>query len=327
MSDKPILVVIPCLNEEAHLAPLVTHLLAGNPHMPLHIVIVDGGSTDNTAVIAKELAERHAGVSCCHNPKTWQSAAVNLAVARFGDGSDVLIRIDAHADYPAGYIETLVLEAQRRQADAVVVAMDTRGVTPFQRAVAAAQNSRLGNGGAAHRNAGGTGRWVDHGHHALMRIPAFRAVGGYDESFSHNEDAELDARLIKAGHRIWLTSETALVYYPRADMSGLFRQYRHYGAGRARNLIRHRTKPRLRQLLPLAVAPAAALALLAPVSALFALPLLAWAGLCLACGALLAWRAKSAALLASGPAAMIMHFAWSLGFWCGAVKALRTENA
>ena len=42
---------------------------------------------------------------------------------------------------------------------------------------------------------GAEGHWADHGHHALMRISAFRAVGGYDESFSHNEDAELDYRL------------------------------------------------------------------------------------------------------------------------------------
>ena len=33
-----------------------------------------------------------------------------------------------------------------------------------------------------------------------MRIAAFRGVGGYDESFSHNEDAELDYRLRQAGY-------------------------------------------------------------------------------------------------------------------------------
>ena len=41
-----------------------------------------------------------------------------------------------------------------------------------------------------------------------MRIAAFRAVGGYDESFSHNEDAELDYRLRQAGYRIWMTDKT-----------------------------------------------------------------------------------------------------------------------
>jgi hypothetical protein len=56
----------------------------------------------------------------------------------------------------------------------------------------------------AHR-ARGQGAFVDHGHHALMSIAAFRAVGGYDPDFAHNEDAELDHRLRAAGYDIWLT--------------------------------------------------------------------------------------------------------------------------
>ena len=65
---------------------------------------------------------------------------------------------------------------------------------------------------------GAKGHWTDHGHHALMRVAAFRAVGGYDESFSHNEDAELDYRLRAAGYRIWMTDKTFMVYYPRASV-------------------------------------------------------------------------------------------------------------
>jgi NADH:ubiquinone oxidoreductase subunit 5 (subunit L)/multisubunit Na+/H+ antiporter MnhA subunit len=42
---------------------------------------------------------------------------------------------------------------------------------------------------------GGARQWIDHGHHALFKTTAFLAAGGYDESFSHNEDAEFDARL------------------------------------------------------------------------------------------------------------------------------------
>ncbi len=313
----PILVIIPCLNEASHLEALATHLLATNTHMPLHLVIADGGSKDGTIAIAQSLASAHENITYLHNPKRIQSAAINLAVATYGPQSEYFIRIDAHATYPAGYIEALVLEAQTRQAASVVVAMETKGNTPFQRAVAAAQNSKLGNGGSAHRNAPGEGQWVDHGHHALMRVSAFQSVQGYDESFSHNEDAELDTRLRKAGYNIWLTAKTSLIYYPRAHIIGLFRQYMNYGRGRVKNIIKHKTKPKLRQMLPVAVLPAAILALLTPFCCIFALPLLAWAFLCLGYGALLASKAGSKELLASGFAAMVMHFAWSLGFWRG----------
>ena len=53
-----------------------------------------------------------------------------------------------------------------------------------------------------------------------MRIAAFRAVGGYDESFSHNEDAELDLRLTREGGRIWLTDKVRIGYHPRAPLLG-----------------------------------------------------------------------------------------------------------
>jgi hypothetical protein len=73
-----------------------------------------------------------------------------------------------------------------------------------------------------------------------MGIAAFRAVGGYDESFSHNEDAELDFRLRQAGFRIWMTDKTVMTYYPRASVLPLFRQYLGYGRGRAKNILKHR---------------------------------------------------------------------------------------
>ncbi|MBY0407549.1 MAG: glycosyltransferase family 2 protein [Rickettsiales bacterium] len=324
---KHVLIIIPCLNEKTHLEPLVRQLLADTQAIPHRFVIADGGSTDGTVEIARNLAAEHEHVYYLHNPRRLQSAAINLAVARYGDGCEYLVRIDAHAEYPARYVQTLAEEAQTHQAASVVVAMDTRGGTPLQRAIAAAQNSKLGNGGSAHRNAGGEGKWpgkwVDHGHHALMRIDAFRDVKGYDETFSHNEDAELDTRLRKQGYTIWLTGKTHIVYYPRDNYPALFRQYRNYGAGRLKTILKHRAKPKLRQMLPVCVFPAFMLFLLCPLWLAFALPFLAYSALCLGYGALIAWKARDKDLLQSGPAAMLMHFAWSVGFWRQLIQTVK----
>jgi succinoglycan biosynthesis protein ExoA len=312
-----VLIIIPCLNEESTIEKLALQLKRNAEGMNARIVIVDGGSSDRTAAIAQRLAQAHPDILYLHNPGRIQAAAVNLAVREQADGAEFFIRIDAHADYPDDYCADLLAEARARGADAVVVAMDTQGKSGFQKAVAAAQNSRLGNGGSAHRSVPAEGRWVDHGHHALMRVEAFTKAGGYDESFSHNEDAELDARLTKAGYKIWLTANTRLVYYPRTSPVALFMQYMQYGRGRLRNMLKHRTRPRLRQMLPAAVAPAAALALLSPVCGMFALPFFGWVALCLAYGARLAHKSGNPGLAVSGFAAMIMHFSWSLGFWLG----------
>lgn len=308
------LIVIPCLNEARYLEPLIRQLETAMQALTATLVVVDGGSTDGTRDIAARLASTVPNMHVIDNPKRIQSAAVNLAVATFGMEHDYLIRIDAHGTYPDDYCRVLVEEALESGADSVVVAMQTVGFGTFQKATAFAQNSVLGNGGAKHR-LGAQSHWADHGHHALMRISAFRAVGGYDETFTANEDAECDYRLNKAGYRIWMTARTSMIYYPRASASLLFKQYFRYGRGRARNFLKHRSRPSIRQMIPLMVAPVAIGAALAAINWIAAVPVVLWAAACLGYGAWMALGQRNPYGPLAAVSAMIMHFAWSAGFW------------
>lgn len=313
------LIVVPCLNEAAHLPALLEQLVAENRAST--IVVVDGGSDDCSTGIVADFARRSPMVHLLNNPRRIQSVAINLAVATFGAGHDWLVRVDAHCNYPADYVARLLGAARRRAATTVVVPMLTRGQGCFQAAAAAAQNSVIGTGGSAHRMAG-EGRFVEHGHHALFSLADFIAVGGYDESFTHNEDAELDARLTANGARIWLEPEATIIYTPRGSPEALFRQYRNYGKGRARMLAKHRLPLKPRQRLPLLVAPAVGLAglglgltCLAAGFAVLVLPALTWVVLGLGAGVWLGIRQGSRCAALAGVAALIMHFGWSLGYW------------
>ncbi len=325
--DKPsVLAVIPCLNEATHIETVASNLIAESTSLDMTIVIADGGSTDGTVEIARRMSAAHPNVILMPNEKRIQSAGVNRAAELYGSSKDYLIRVDAHCGYQPRYCASLLAEREKSGADCVVVSMVAEGSGCFQRAAATAQNSKLGNGGSAHRSAG-EGRWIDHGHHALMSLAAFRAVGGYDETFTHNEDAELDTRLRKAGFKIWLSGKAPIVYFPRASASGLFRQYVNYGRGRARTMLKHRARPKLRQSLPLGVAPAVVLAALSPIAPIAAAPALIWAGLCLGYGAGLGLRQRDFGAGCSGIAAMIMHFGWSAGFILGSAKALTKPSS
>lgn len=314
-----VLVVIPCLNEEAHLPGLLDQMLAENPAAT--VIVADGGSTDSSRSIVQRMAAVQPRLHLLDNPRRIQSAGVNLAARQFGDGHRWMVRVDAHCDYPAGFVAGLVATAERQGATSVVVPMKTVGKTWFQSAVAVAQNSVLGNGGSPHRNIG-VGCWVDHGHHALFDLALYHAVEGYDEGFSHNEDAELDHRLIAAGGRIWLEPEWAVTYYPRRALKPLLRQYFAYGRGRARFRRRHGAAMKLRQMVPLAIAPMVGLGLLGLILALLhdwrwavvALPMLGWVLACQGFAFVLALRQRSLAALGAGIAAMAMHLGWSAGF-------------
>ena len=308
------MIVVPCLNEADHIGGLLGRLVEAARRLDMAVVVADGGSIDGTVEIVTGIAASEPRVRIVHNRKRLQSAAVNLAVAEFGDAFDCLVRIDAHGGYPDDYCDRLIEEAEATGADSVVVSMATQGFGAFQKATAAAQNSKLGNGGSPHRE-GAPGHWTDHGHHALMRIAAFRAVGGYDESFSHNEDAELDFRLRAAGYSIWMTDKTFMTYYPRASLPGLFRQYLGYGSGRARNILKHRAMPKIRQMIPLMVFPVVAGASLAFLSLSALIPAALWVAACLGYGAWMAVAERNPYGLLAGVSAMVMHLAWSLGFW------------
>jgi succinoglycan biosynthesis protein ExoA len=312
-------VIIPCLNEEDHIAKTIAHFTAEPSQIVCKIVVADGGSTDRTLNIVQECALRDSRVTLLNNGRRIQSSGINKAVELYGDLAPFIVRVDAHADYPDNFCAKLLAAQQATGADSVVVSMIARGVGCFQTAAAAAQNSKLGNGGSAHRRAA-EGRFVDHGHHALMSVKAFRSVGGYDEAFSHNEDAELDLRLTATGHRIYLCAGAEIIYYPRKSMAALFNQYRNFGRGRAMTISKHRARPKLRQVLPVMIGPIVAMSLLWPMASILAAPAIFWAMACLIYGLVLGLHERNGCACAVGIAAMLMHLGFSIGFIVEMVK-------
>lgn len=309
-----IVIVIPTLNEALHIVTVIRSLRAGAQRLGATIVVVDGGSTDGTVELARAEAVCQPDVVVLNNPRRLQAAAINLAVAHFDNRVDWIIRADAHAGYPEDYCNTLLQEAHRTGADSVVVRMRAVGSSFLQRNIMAAQNAFFGNGGSLHRS-GSEGRFVDHGHHALMRVGAFLAVGGYDETFSHNEDAELDQRLIKAGLRIWLTGATEIDYYPRDGFIPLARQYYRFGAGRCATAIKHPGSIRKRHFILIGLAPVAFICAFWMLSPVVLAPFALWLAACLLAGAVTAMRQRQTELVMSGLPAAVMQMAWSFGFW------------
>ena len=315
--QRSILVVVPALNEVETIAGVIDNLCnAPTPDgTEVRVVVADGGSSDGTIDVVQRLMRDKPQLNLIHNRERIQSAAVNLAAATMGHGAQILVRCDAHALYPAGYVNSLVQTLDRTGADAVVVPMDSVGDTCLQRAIAWTSDTPLGSGGAAHRGGGQSG-FIDHGHHAAFRMTSFRRAGGYDATYTHNEDAELDCRQGALGSRIYLDADIRLGYRPRATFGGLWKQYFSYGHGRARTVRRHRGSMRLRQaavpthlallVLSLLIAPMLHVALLWPL--FYAAEL---TGFSLA----MALRQGSLCGLFCGPAAGVMHMAWASGFF------------
>lgn len=324
-------IAMPALNEERHIAQAIASVIPRSGKLRYELLLVDGGSSDDTVEIVKGLSSTNPHIRILLNHKKIQAAAMNLAAKEADPRSRYIVRADCHLQYPEGFVERCIDGLVNRRVASVVVPMHTVGSTCMQRAIAAAQNSRMGNGGSAHRNPGRSG-FVEHGHHAAFDRAVFLELGGYDENFSHNEDAEFDKRLVQSGHHIYLDGDAIVTYFPRATLGSLMRQYFYYGAGRARTILKHRARPQLRQMAPVAVLLACSVSLLLALLDLrfLAIPL-AYMLACLAWGVGLAIRRRDACLTLAGAAAVVMHLSWGSGFVSRALKSLlhpsRDESA
>ncbi len=331
LTGHEVLIVVPALNEARAIDPCLRSLMAGDPRLAhATLVVADGGSRDGTQAIVTNLQAEFPNLHLIDNPERLQSAGINRAVAEAAlPQHRILVRADAHAIYPPGYAMAAADRLAELGMASVVVPMDSRGQTGFARAAAWIVDTPLGSGGSAHRGGHRSGE-VDHGHHAAMDLGWFRSTGGYDPGFSHNEDAELDHRLRAAGGRIWMAGDLRLDYQMRPGFRALARQYWTYGRGRARTVLKHRMRPRLRQLAPavnlVLLLASAALILtglmtgLGWLTALGAIWPALYAGLLLSASLWMAKRHRDPAGLWAGPALAAMHLPWGAGFLTGILK-------
>lgn len=311
-----ILAVIPALNEARHIEACIRSLMTGSPELRrVPLLVADGGSADDTVAIVERLKSDFSNLGVTHNPKRLQSAALNLAaMAHAPDAARILLRCDAHSIYPENFILDVARSLSDTGAASLVIPMDAEGETCFEKGNAWIVDTPLGSGGAVHRG-GNVSGWVDHGHHAGFDLTWFRRIGGYDESFSHNEDAEYDVRLGKAGGRVYLDASIRIRYTPRGDVNRLAKQYYGYGKGRARNVRKHGSRLKMRQAVPIVVVGGSLAGLLASLvyPPTLLIPLAYVSALTLA-SVYVAWKHKSACGLFAGLAAGTMHTSWAVGF-------------
>lgn len=324
IASTNVLVVIPTFNEERHIEACIRSLM-GQGEKAFQMVVADGMSQDRTVEIVRNLQPDFPSLRLIENPKRLQSAAVNLAAEQFADFENgVLVRCDAHSLYPPNFIHDVVSSLVEEGASSLVIPMDAVGHTCFEKANAWIVDTPLGSGGAAHRG-GGVSGYIDHGHHAGFDISWFRKVGGYDESFSHNEDAEYDHRLALAGGTVFLDADIRIGYVPRGSLSSLSRQYFNYGKGRARTCLKHRKMLKLRQLLPIILVFVLSLGVpFSLVHWIFALPIVLYGMILVLVSAGISLKKRSACGIWSGPVLASMHIGWGAGF---IVQVLRARRA
>ncbi len=298
-AEPTVTVGIPVLDEGRYIDRCLDAIESQTYGRIIEVLVVDGGSSDDTA----ERAARRRLVRVLHNERRTRPAGLNVALAHAT--GEVFVRVDARTLIAEDYVERSVAALEASGAAIVGGPMRLTASTPAERGIRAAMESKLGGGTASFRREGGAPRFVDTVYLGAFRLDKVRDLGGYDEWFGGNEDAELNHRAHTAGG-VWLDPSIASSYAVRSSLRALSGQYRRYGRAWARTMRKHPSSIAFRQL----AIPLFFLGLLSPwrrrVAATYAAGVLA-----LGATEARADRAASPWVMAALP---VMHASWALGF-------------
>ena len=305
-------VVIPARDAEETIGGALDAVLNQDYPGELEVIVGDGSDDDQ---MQRLMGANYPDVRVVRNPQGITSAGLNRTIE--ASRGEVIVRCDAHAVLPPGYIRRAV-ETMRLTGAAVVGGFQVpEGDSPVGRAAGIAMTCPLGAGDSRYKIGGPKGP-TDMVYLGVFRKSAIQEIGGFDETLVANEDYELNWRLRDRGEVVWLDPELRVRYLPRRSIWGLARQYFNYGRWKSVMLSRHPRSVRWRQLAPPALIGALAASLIAAPAGYWQLSALAPAvyllGL-LAGSALVGVRRRKRAAVLLPVVLATMHLCWGAGFF------------
>ncbi|MBS1952675.1 MAG: PqqD family peptide modification chaperone [Cyanobacteria bacterium SZAS-4] len=232
-------VVIVAKNEQRHLGAVLSALSA-QKHLqePINVIVVDNGSTDNTAAIATAN-----GATLLHCSGSLGKAR-NVGIA--SGTRDLVAFLDAHS-VPSPNWATSMSNAFKNHDDlgAVMGSIENISERPGTRMFA--KNSIFSSPERLWRSTiSGLDSplpWIPTGN-CMYRRSALDAAGGFDESLFRCEDTDLSWKVVLKGYQLLYLPDASVKHYDNAGATSYLRKYYHYGAGAAELAQLYGMKPR-----------------------------------------------------------------------------------
>jgi cellulose synthase/poly-beta-1,6-N-acetylglucosamine synthase-like glycosyltransferase len=123
------------------------------------------------------------------------------------------------------------------------------GFNLIQKAIGWAMENPFGIGSAPYRWSRKE-QFVDTVVYAAYRRELFDEIGYFEENFSIAEDAELNWRIRKAGHKIFFSPNIQSYYHPRKTVKKFIQQMFRYGILRVNMFKKHKSAVKITHLVP-----------------------------------------------------------------------------
>ena len=170
-------IIIPCYNEKDYIKQCLDSVVAGDyPLDRMEVLVVDGGSTDQTRDILADYSSENPIVRMVDNPHRLKPHALNIGI-RNAKG-DIVIRMDAHALYDKHYVSRSVRYLDEYKADNVGGIRKTISANSsvLSRSIAASISNPFAAGNATYRTGAKGFRWVDTVFGGCYRQEIFRKI-------------------------------------------------------------------------------------------------------------------------------------------------------
>jgi glycosyltransferase involved in cell wall biosynthesis len=315
-------VIVPCYNEQSTIRLLLDALHQQTyPRANMEVIVSDGMSQDRTreAIAAFQKDFPDLEVRLVDNPLRNIPSGVNRGIE--ASHGDLIVRFDGHAKPYPDYVENCVKAHGEGRGANVGGVWEIRpsADTWIAKSIAVAAAHPLGVGDALYRHTKQAAE-VDTVPFGSFRRALIEKIGFFDESLLTNEDYEFNARVRKSGGKIWLDPSIRSVYFARATLLELIRQYWRYGFWKWRMLRRYPDTLRWRQALPplfvVSLIVLAVLSIFVPLTRiLLADEILLYLSIMILAGFYSAFRQRKAYLIPGLPLTIpAMHIAWGSGF-------------
>jgi succinoglycan biosynthesis protein ExoA len=311
-------VICPVYNEEKFIGNLLAFFIHAEPKEK-ELILVDGGSNDKTPEIIQSHVQLHSNIVLLHNPKKFVPFALNKAIAR-AKGA-IIIRLDAHTEYPPDYFVQIMNTFNKVDAEIVGGPMRAVGKTNFQKAVAFATSTSMGVGNSQFHFENFSG-YSDSVYLGAWKKSIFEVTGLFDEKMKRNQDDEFHYRAKSFGFKIYQNSEIKSYYYPRSQAWTLFKQYFGYGLYKPLVLKKVKTEIKLRHLIPASFV-VYLLSLVIVHNLFWFLPIFIYTGIAIYFSMMA--RASLSVKLRAFVCFYIIHIAYGLGFLAGLSKVFKKE--
>jgi len=217
-------VVVPCRNEEKHIARCLESIVANDyPKEKMEILVLDGMSEDPTREIVERYSERYPMIRLVDNPQKHIPAAMNLGI-REARG-ETIIKMDAHSTFRREHISLCVAYQEKYGAENVggVCKITPGADTATARAIMLGLGHRFGSGNANVKVGVAKPTWSDSTAFGCFKKDLFERIGMYDENLLSSSDLDLNQRIQAAGGGILVVPDVVIDYVADANLRALRR--------------------------------------------------------------------------------------------------------